>query len=151
MSINGTTIPSIQDAYQIINNMNVLLPGIYHLHGVLGEPPLESVPQYEEYSYKFPGIDVEYRKRSRFAGREIHVPLIFIFPDRTSVEYLYDTTLEQWKQLERYTIILPGGMVRDGCKLENESDLRHWFPMGGMVCLTVQLRFRQLSKTNGGP
>lgn len=91
--------------------------GAYYLLKPYGLKPREANLTYQELKISFPGVPGVAIKR--FGGRErfIIADLMLIGADDSAVETLKNTIMDALNALARYSVTVPGGTARTGCKL----------------------------------
>lgn len=90
--------------------------GIYMALPPFGNSPVEHGPMYEEEHIGYEGMTQVATKRRYFRGRIIHIDLIAVGTSQTTFE-TQRKKIDGVAALARYTVTLPGGTAREGCKL----------------------------------
>ena len=141
--INGRSFSPFSEAF----NNGQALPGVYYAVPPFGSPPREGAPEYEEIAVKFPGVPgVAFKRLAPFGPRPIKVELIF-FGSKASNESDRAGLQDSFSQLQRYTISLPDGPTRNGCRMVQGSGLAtSQQAIAGYVALIVAFEFRQYSQ-----
>ena len=147
VTIAGTGYNDFLQAF--VAGANFPADGIYYPTGNppdYGQPPQESDPQYDRRQVKFAGVAGQGEKDFGFLRRQIWIDLIFV-GDKSGVETAKAALLATLATNTRYTIAMPGGASRQGCKLRpiGRSTQK---AIGEKICLCVPFTFEQLSESN---
>jgi hypothetical protein len=143
--VNGTSFPPFNAAF----NAGTAVPGVYYAVPPFGSPPREGAPEYEEIAVKFPGVPgVAFKRLAPFGLRTIKVELVFFGP-KSLVETNRATLQDSFSQLARYTISLPDGPTRNGCRMTPGSGLAtSQMVIAGYLSVIAAFEFRQYSEEN---
>ena len=146
ITINGLTYKSLDECWGVGGRP---LAGVYYSLDPFGEAPRASAPEYEELSVTFPGVDGVGIKRFGFRGRDIFITLCLIGADKAAVENQWLVINASITQLNRFTIVLPGGTTFQGCKLVKGGGrlIRH-INFNNYILGIADLELRQLSVSN---
>ena len=141
--INSSNFAPFSEAF----NAGTAVPGVYYAVPPFGAPPREGAPEYEEIAVKFPGVPgVAFKRLAPFGPRPIKVELVFFGP-KSLVETNRAALQDSFSQLARYTISLPDGPTRNGCRMVQGSGLAtSQQAIAGYVALIVAFEFRQYSQ-----
>ncbi len=146
VAINGTSYADFSTAFAGAGSNPVA--GIYYCLDPFGDPPREGPLEYDEMSVKFTGkLDGFGRKRMYWKGREIYVDLVVADTDDQAAETRKNTFFDTITGLARFSITVPGGTARPGCKLLSHV-MGPWYTIGTCRCVVVKLLFLQMSTTN---
>jgi len=126
------------------------LEGVYYALPPYGDAPCEDAPEYEDVQMSFPGVDGVGIKRLGFRGRNIRVTLVILGMTKANCEARKDTLFASLTPLARFSITLPGGTARPGCRLlpggaSSESWSSVGVPGATRNVLIVKLNLRQMS------
>lgn len=121
LSINGTSYTDFTQAFA--GNLTSPAAGNYYAVPPWGRPPLESGFQYQEQHITFPGVlNAMGTKRIAFGPRTIHCELIIVATSKASAMSTAASRIASMNQLARYTITLPDGGSRPGCKYQSAQE-----------------------------
>jgi len=144
-AIAGTNYNSFEHAY----NGGVTTPtaGVYTALPPYGLPPSESSPEYEELLVTFAGISGVGTKQMGFRGRNIVVDLVIVGATKSAVESSKNTLFGTMPTTSRFSVTIPGGTARPGCKLVRGSGMiKDWSTLDGKILGCLQLQIRQMSE-----
>ena len=145
LSINGTTYPDFLQAFA--GNITTPSPGQYYAIPPWGKPPTETAFQYQEQHITFPGVlNAMGTKRIAFGPRTISCELIIVGNSKASAAGSAATLMAAMNQLQRYTITLPDGISRPGCKLLNAHGDDWIFSFSGAWAALLSCNFIQLQE-----
>lgn len=122
-----------------------MTPGIYYALPPFGaSPPLEGDPQYDQLPVTYGGSDDTGFKILGFRGRNIIAQLVIIGDSPESVQDLKNALEDEISDPEvRFVCNVPGGRLREGCKLlPNGFKEVGWESIGGMHVMFVDLAVR---------
>ncbi len=108
-------------------------------------PPSESPRRKSMKKVSFEGLNYIGTKEGGLRERLISVPMIVVGDDArvTAADFLDALNI-----LARYTVRLPGGNERQGCKLSDQTGAGHEIAIGSKLCVVLPLIFEQLSDAN---
>ncbi len=146
LTINGTPANDFSSAFA---GNNFPTTGTYYAVDPYGSPPRESAKEFIEKQVSFVGVQGTSTKRIYpFGIRGIYCQLI-ICGTKAQVETSRASMMDSFAQQARYTISLPSGPTRNGCKLVlGSGKVSKQWAMGGQVCLLVDFEFKQFSENN---
>lgn len=144
-AIAGNNYDSLDAAFTTIDPAN----GVYTAIDKLGRPPLEGSPEYEELLVTYFGISGVGTKQGGFRGRDIEIDMVIVNASKSAVESARNTLLATMPTTSRFSVTVPGGTARAGCKLKRGSgQVKEWFTIGTKYCCTLTLNIRQMSETS---
>jgi hypothetical protein len=148
LTINGTNATDFPSAFAA--GANEPTAGTYYAVAPYGSPPRETAPEFKEIGpIGFPGVSgFSTKTLYPFGIRHISVDLI-ICGTKSAVETSRASLQDSFAQQARYTIVLPSGPTRNGCKMVpgTGEPVSQW-AIGSKVCLLISFKFRQLSAAN---
>jgi len=124
--------------------------GVYYALPPYGEAPMEDAPEYEDVQLSWPGVDGSGIKRLGFRGRNIHATIVILGDSKAACEAIKDSLFTSWTPLARFSITIPGGSARPGCRLlAGGATFESWSNLGRlgttMLAGVLKASFRQLS------
>jgi len=141
LTINGTNYSDFVQAF----TGSSPAPGQYYALPPFGMPPLENIFQYQEQHITFPGVlNAMGTKRIAFGPRIISCELIVIGASKAAAAGSAAALLLAMAQLQRYTITLPDGVSRPGCKYLNATEDSWVFGFLGAWAVVMSCSFIQL-------
>lgn len=143
-AIAGTTYKSLEHAY----NGGVTTPaaGVYTALPPYGLPPWEASPEYEEMPITYLGLDGVGTKQGGFRGRNIGVDIVIIGAAKSDIETSKNALFAAMPTTSRFSVTIPGGTARPGCKLVRGSgEIKDWSTLDGKILACLMLRIRQMS------
>jgi hypothetical protein len=130
-------------------NLDVSIPtsGAYYLLKPYGSPPREASLSYQELQGSFPGVNGTWTKRFGGRMRFIFADLMIIGATEAAVETLKNSIMTACSVQARYSVTVPGGTARTGCKLVQPTGATplDWENYLGFHGLLLQLVFQDLS------
>ena len=145
LTINAINYNSWETAFAA----NAIAPtaGSYYCCGDIGSPPTESMPAYDDKQIKFPGVYAIGTKRLTYSGRQIHCELVCVGASKAAAANAAASAMNSFTSLTRFTISLPDGVSRPGCKGQS-ANITKWEQFKGMYGCIVQAEFIQLLDPN---
>lgn len=141
LTLGAYTIKGIFDS----NSTGSFVAGIYYAKDILGNPPFEGNPEYEEMPIAYAGIDGIGTKNLGFRGRDINLELISLGSTQTIAKGAINTLLATLTPGLRVSVTVPGSSARPSCKLKRDGCKElSWFTFGGMCAIKFSLAIRQL-------
>lgn len=145
LTINGANFAPFPTAF--VNGIPT--DGSYYGVAPFGVPPRESAPNYREIDTEFIGIPGITKTRLYPFGPITIWAQIVIVGTKAGTETARNSMMASFAQQARYTIALPSGPSRQGCKLMSGSGkVTNQWQIGGKVAILVEFEFQQLSPTN---
>ena len=143
LSINGTPYTDFLQAFA--GNATTPAVGQYYAVPPYGHPPTESAFQYQEQHITFPGVlNAMGTKRIAFGPRTISCELIIVGNSKASAASAAASKIASMSQLQRYTITLPDGISRPGCKYLTAQEDDWIFSFSGAFAVLLSCSFIQL-------
>jgi hypothetical protein len=140
VTVNGTTYSGFALAF----NGGVSSPadGIYYALPPYGQPPVEGAVIKDEKQIKFVGVAGVGIKEMGAKTRPITMELIIVGSSKSAVESSKATLLTAVSGTTRFSVTVPGGTARLGCRLVPGSGnpIDSW-TIGNKICLRVSLSF----------
>lgn len=118
LAINGTNYSPISDAFAVVSTPAA---AIYYAQMPYGQQPMEGALSYEELLGSFPGVNGMFTKRFGGRMRIIIARMMIVGADESACETLKNAMLASVSGLDRYSVTVPGGTARTGCKLLQPS------------------------------
>lgn len=120
--------------------------GTYYLLKPYGLPPRESSLTYQEIDIGFPGIPGMSTKRFGGRFRFILAELMIIGASESAVETAKNAIMDALVVKDRYSVTVPGGTARTGCKLFASGAIpTDWEFFETKIAMVLQLVIRDLS------
>lgn len=148
-SIAGTGYSSFEAAFG--GNVSTPAAGVYTALPPYGSPPRESSAEYEELPIIFFGVSGVGTKggNSDFRGRNFIIDMIIAGATKAAIETSRNALLATMAPNARFSVTVPGGTARPGCKLVRGSgEVKDWINLGGNIICTLTLNIRQMSLSN---
>lgn len=143
LTINGTSYTDFLQAF--VANATTPAAGQYYAIPPWGKPPTEGSFQYQEQHITFPGVlDAMGTKRIAFGPRQISCDLIVVGASKAAAAGNAATLLTAMNQVQRYTISLPDGVSRPGCKLASAQQDDWVFGFANAYAVLLSCTFNQL-------
>lgn len=143
-SIAGTSYSSLEAAYGA--GATSPTAGIYTALPPYGQPPWEASPEYEEMLVTYLGLDGVGTKQGGFRGRNIGVDIVIIGASKSDIETSKNALFAAMPTTSRFSVTIPGGTARLGCKLVRGSgEVKDWSTLDGKIVACLMLRIRQMS------
>lgn len=112
-----------------------------------GAPPRETAPEFEDIEIMFPTVPgIGTTRVYPFGPRMITCDLAFVNTLAGALAAAASLR-DSLTQLARYTIVLPGTLTRNGCKLVSASSIGQ-MAMNGKTVVVYSFVFKQRSDTN---
>ncbi len=147
-AIAGGSYTSLDAAFASDSNIDPV-SGVYTAIDKIGRPPLEGPEEHEQIMVKILGIPGVGTKQGGFLGRNITIDIVIVGSSKSDAESKKNALFAAMPTTSRFSVTVPGGTARPGCKLaQGSGQPKEWFNLGSRYCCLLTLEIRQMSETN---
>lgn len=146
-SIAGTSYNSVEGSYGA--GATSPTAGVYTALAPYGDPPQEGSAEYEEIPVSYLGVDGVGTKQGGFRGRNLTIDMVIIGATKSACMSSHATLLATMPTTSRFSVTVPGGTARPGCKLlRGSGKITKWETLDNKIVALLTLEIRQMSLTS---